>query len=465
MKIIEIGLILEFISSISDIISFLSISKSFYSTKSTTPLLYAKFAINLGILRNKNWMTLFDILNEIKRISHLEFPCYLLDIKSTFLMYKNFPCCFKLNTDLLSTLSQSKISMIIEQNDNNEDDEDNDNNNSLFDSRTLKISLNYGLSKHSYIFDAFPLGRNYINSENNEQIEEEVIGGGSYQLHIALLNENSLNEKEDLQFCLQSDLCSMCDKYRCVLCYDVSLCELCDEKYCSTCCTCNYCDCCDMKQCSNCSEFLICSNKLCETYCCNHCNDHHGFMTTCEVCDKSYCEGCLDNNQISFCENCEEWLCSLCCVFQQCDACDLALCSRCHAFIKCNICKATYCEDCLHIKVCENCKKSDCETDCYRYSLLAAKCSKCGDISCFDCLPFFTCKICKDITCLECQISMCTVCKDYVCLDCQLMTICLNPSCRTKICNECYSKNPSEHCSQCNCYLFHPPTSISCKQS
>ena len=305
LKIIEIGLILEFLIT-SDIAALLLISKKILCCKGITPVLVEKGIVK-GI-RNNTVSNYSISRNMFKSDNFPLFPWDLTDLRQIYQVFKHIPCCFNLNEPFMPPLSytgslttpyqQPVICKLL--NDNTVDDSDEESQ------TMLEVFMrSYDGKVLSFLFQAYP----------SLIVEDELCDD-----EIDLL----CHLPKDKDFCIETGLCDKCNRYRCSTCFDFNYCEDCSEHLCKNCSTCECCDFCENSYCSSCSDFTSCCK--CENQCCDNCTDD--FLHSCSHCQKILCETCLDNGLINFCEACDSFFCIDCIE---------------HSVGSCDICHASYC--------------------------------------------------------------------------------------------------------------------------
>jgi len=447
LKIIEIGLILEFLIT-SDFAALLSISKKMICSKGITPLLIEKGIVK-GISNNN--VSKYSIRRSLFISNCFPlFPWALNDMRQVFMIFKSLPCCFDINKPFMPQLSYSSLTTPYQRPvitnlycDDNDHDDDGDPPISYEESQTMQVfTRSYEGKVISFIFQAYPS----LIVEDDDLCDEMM----NLICHLP----------KDKDYCIETGLCEKCNRYRCSTCFDLTYCEECGELLCNNCATCKHCDSCEMVYCSSCSDFTSCYK--CENQCCDNCNEE--FLHLCSHCEKILCSTCQDNGLIRFCDDCELLYCTDCvehCV-ESCDVCQNSYCKQCRVTSSCDDCFQSFCSECLDSVKCRNCNYTTC-SECFPVCEIA-HCSKCDEFNCFDCKPFFKCKKCMLVYCINCSLAaVCSYCNESYCTDCELLSICINTTCHKKVCYSC--RNSNERCQTCRAPLIIIPDNIQCRQS
>ena len=98
----------------------------------------------------------------------------------------------------------------------------------------------------------------------------------------------------------------------------------------------------------------------CFCYACDY--EEEGPLNYCKLCERDYCEDCVEAHR---CQVCDETFCSACSSVKECLACGLSFCNQCHSRKVCSSCGLIYHKD---ESLCSNCDSGD-------------------DLACFDCHP------------------------------------------------------------------------------
>ncbi len=184
-----------------------------------------------------------------------------------------------------------------------------------------------------------------------------------------------------------------------------------------------------------------------DEFLCEYCDDwrDNENASFCNNCDNTYCDTCEKGGD--YCHKCDEWYCEEC--SSNCTDCGNVMCDQCA--VKCESCQEPHCQSC--IRSCCNCAEQYCPA-CLK------ACIQCGDNMCDECSSM--CGCCGDIYCNECIISECEECEIPICDECKHecdecgKTICTK--CKDNSCEDCGVPMCTLCTSKHNCLLLEVET-------
>ena len=366
LSVLEIGLILDFLSKPSDIVRTLGCCKSLVIARAITPECMDKLLME--ILRG-NHRYIYE------NISAPE-PLYsLLDLQDLYNVFSRFRCCYTL-TDFNKVYDEIYCSSL--------DIQDN-----LYDDELAKQLIH--LPKPSLLQEPLHLTGIFCSTDSNIIV--------SFNCYLS----RACNDQTSITLYPTKTLCEKCQFIRCKKCYPV-----------------NTCDVCNIDQCILCTITSMCD--YCETNICQHCNGDVP-LKCCIDCQQLECSECSENiSEINSCDECNQQWCQSCRYLKQCALCDVTLCQDCapSKILSCECvcgCDEERCNSCGGVSKCSNdvCGKMRC-ANCEMFAV----CSNCSIESCSDCFKIFdftVCLICDDEVCNTCCI-YCTDCRSNICEKC-----------------------------------------------